>query len=52
MDREAEGFLDQLAQGRQAQRGIARLVLQDEVDNGVGQFVGVPWSVMLRDQAR
>jgi hypothetical protein len=52
MDGEAEGFLDQLAQGRRGQGGIACLLLQDKVDDLAGQLVGLPWSVGLRDQAR
>jgi hypothetical protein len=52
MDREIELRSQQLRQRGGAEHRVVELVLEEEVDDGVGQFVGMPGSRALRNQAR
>jgi hypothetical protein len=52
MDREIELRSKQLRERGGSEHRVTELVLEKEVDDGVGQFVGVSGSRALRNQAR
>ena len=48
MDREIELRSKHLRQRRGAEHRVAKLLPEEEVDDGIGQFVGMPGSRALR----
>jgi hypothetical protein len=51
MDYQVELLSNQLRERRGAQQGVAEVVLEQEFDDRVGEFVGVSGARALRDQA-
>src|SRR5262249_36515317 len=52
MDRHVEALSNPLRERGGAERRVAKLVLEQEIDDEVGEFVGMTGSGSLRDQAR
>jgi hypothetical protein len=52
MDREVELLSKQLRERGGPEHRVAKLVLEEEIDDGVGELVGVSRAWALRDQAR
>ena len=52
MDHEVEVLLNSLRERGDWEQGVAKPVLEQEIDHEVGELVGVTGSGSLRDQAR
>jgi hypothetical protein len=52
MDHQVELLSNQLRERGSSEQRVAKPVLEQEIDNEVGEFVGVAGSGSLRDQAR
>jgi hypothetical protein len=52
MDHEVEMFACQLRERRGPEQGVPKLVLEQEIDDEIGELVGVSGAGTLRDQAR